>query len=292
MSNDDIYFFKAIPTRWFAGEVQSLPYTEKGMFSDIMYYYWFKNCTLTIEMLKLRFSRDLELLESTLSKSVLLDIIILTENDDVKIKFLDEQYKTFNSISKIRSINGRKGGLKKASSKCYNLLEQKPSKSLANVKQKPSILELELETDKKEYKEKNVSVNVFRSFNHLAITVEDNKKLLDLGYNQNQINEVYDNIENYKKNKDYKNLYLTAKNWLSKIPKTREQIEAEKRYEELKAQLKYSDEEAVKANKEYAEWAKKLGHEPTAKDLGLVLDPEMQAYRLGITVEEYIKRNK
>ena len=64
---------------------------------------------------------------------------------------------------------------------------------------------------------------IYRKFAHLSITVEDNQKLLNAGNTQLEINDTYDSIENYKKNTNYKSLYLTAKKWLNKENKTKEQ---------------------------------------------------------------------
>jgi hypothetical protein len=72
----------------------------------------------------------------------------------------------------------------------------------------------------------NVNVNViskdiYRSFAHLSISNADVEKLLDK-YTINEIDEVLDSIENFKGNKKYTSLYLTANKWLSKNKKTTE----------------------------------------------------------------------
>ncbi len=70
----------------------------------------------------------------------------------------------------------------------------------------------------------NVNVNViskdiYRSFAHLSITNADVEKLLDK-YTINEIDDVLDSIQNFKGNKKYTSLYLTANKWLSKNKKT------------------------------------------------------------------------
>jgi len=70
----------------------------------------------------------------------------------------------------------------------------------------------------------NVIVNVkdiYRSFAHLSMSLEQFKKL-EIDYNKQQIDSCLDSIENFKNNKKYKSLYLTAKNWLKKEPKNEE----------------------------------------------------------------------
>lgn len=64
---------------------------------------------------------------------------------------------------------------------------------------------------------KNVKNNkeVFRAFAHLTLTVEEFEKL-EQEYPKQLIESVLDKIENFKGNKKYVSLYLTAKNWLKK----------------------------------------------------------------------------
>ena len=66
-----------------------------------------------------------------------------------------------------------------------------------------------------------ISKDIYRSFAHLSKTNADVEKLLTK-YSIDDIDEVLDSIENFKGNKKYTSLYLTASKWLSKNKKTTE----------------------------------------------------------------------
>jgi hypothetical protein len=67
--------------------------------------------------------------------------------------------------------------------------------------------------ERKENKE-----NIYRSFANLQLTFEEFEKL-NKDFTKQQIDSILDEIENYKGNKKYTSLYLTAKKWLTKNAK-------------------------------------------------------------------------
>lgn len=55
----------------------------------------------------------------------------------------------------------------------------------------------------------------YRKFAHLKLTQEEFEKLRQ-SHTKESIDSILDRIENYKRNTNYKSLYLTANNWLKK----------------------------------------------------------------------------
>jgi hypothetical protein len=70
----------------------------------------------------------------------------------------------------------------------------------------------------------SVSKDIYRAFAQLSISNQEVEKLLEK-YAIEEIDEVLDSIENFKGNKKYTSLYLTATKWLAKNkPKQQEMI--------------------------------------------------------------------
>jgi hypothetical protein len=66
----------------------------------------------------------------------------------------------------------------------------------------------------KESKGKKRKEIIHTSFDHLSITTTEFNKLIELGYSEVKIKDIFLRIQNYKNNSKYKSLYLTALNWL------------------------------------------------------------------------------
>ena len=89
-----------------------------------------------------------------------------------------------------------------------------PSTPLSTPHSTPQVQEQE------EEQEQEQEQYVFRSFNHLSITEVKYQKLVS-DFEGYDVDGVLDAIENFKGNIKYKDLYLTARNWLKKEKPTK-----------------------------------------------------------------------
>ncbi len=124
-------------------------------------------------------------------------------------------------LSFIQIEQSLKRDLKKYEEKCSKNKENaniRWDKKNANASERIKRNAKNADSDNVSDNDNEININVYRKFAHLSISITDFEKLCS-EYTPETVNRIIDSIENFKDNKKYKSLYLTAKNWLTKEPK-------------------------------------------------------------------------
>lgn len=107
----------------------------------------------------------------------------------------------------------------------YNDWEIEDNKQITNQQQtnNKQITTTKNDKNNKEWKEEIYkSIKRWKWKSNLEITIDENKKLLDEWWTQEILDKEYEAIENYTLNWKYVSLYLTARKWLEKKEKPKQ----------------------------------------------------------------------
>jgi hypothetical protein len=141
------------------------------------------------------------------------------------LRYVNDLNPTSNDILIDIAFEPIKQQLKRDLDKWQGIREKRSAAGKQSSQQKQQMLtsvesDEQASTDSTDNVNVNVNVNViniYRAFDHLSISMDEVLRLEE-NYNRKQIDSVLDAIENFKGNKKYKSLYLTALNWLKKEP--------------------------------------------------------------------------
>lgn len=124
----DLPYFKFVVNEWITGDITLEALNVQGLFINLCAWYWSKECVLSLDNAKKKFSNCKAIAFENLENS---GAIKINEEGYIIINFLDEQFEEFRSISEKRSVIGMLGGRgNKANAK------QMQSNSFSESKQK------------------------------------------------------------------------------------------------------------------------------------------------------------
>jgi hypothetical protein len=98
----ELPYFKFYPAEWMKGDITLCSMEAQGLFINICNFYWMKGCNMSLTGVQHRFNTC-----STPLDELIKHEICIVENEKIVIKFLDEQFKQFKQLSKVKSLAGK-----------------------------------------------------------------------------------------------------------------------------------------------------------------------------------------
>lgn len=127
----ELPYLKFNAKAWLTGDICKKKKAVKGVFIDVIAFYWDRDCKVTIDRLKDWFEDDIEEIDLLLKA----EIIKLDEVKNVIIEFLTEQLNERNSTQQTKVDNGKKGGRPRKPKP-----EIKPQVILSETENKPEVI--------------------------------------------------------------------------------------------------------------------------------------------------------
>jgi hypothetical protein len=211
----ELPYFKFEPNQWENGNIQMFSRADKGLFIDLCSMYWSRigNVPLKLAIQKLCDGNATAL--NPLCDEKIIEVI----DGNIYIKFLSEQLLTFKDVSQTNSKNAKDRWEKARKQK---EVFDRNATALDSQCESDTIREEEIREEEIKEDEEYVKTHTIHSFEHLSINNIEFDKLEKI-YSSEDIFDCFDKIQNYKQNKKYKSLYLTAKIWLKKDYQTKKE---------------------------------------------------------------------
>ena len=153
-----------------------------------------------IKGIAISYNIDITLLESVINTCIA-EQLFVSDGQVFWSESLRERKQKFIELRQQKSAAGKKGMANRWASDNTVITENN------KVKEKK-----EKESKRKEIKVKEIK-DVYRTIQHLALTVDDYSKLRE-NFSEQDIEDILDEMENWTKLKTKRSAYLTANNWL------------------------------------------------------------------------------
>ncbi len=184
----DLPYFKFHATEWLMGSITLEDYETQGVFASVCAMYWNRSGQITLTEIKRRLFNA----KPTAFDSLIKNGVMVVKNDNLIIKFLDEQITELKGKSEINRKNGKLGGRPKS----HKDKEEKPNgfENKSEIKANESNIERDKdkEGEKKEIVQNEILPRVKLSHDDRLKKFQDRLKPFIETYGKDLLKAFYD----------------------------------------------------------------------------------------------------